>query len=92
MRVRAAGLPALVFVVALSMLAADVTVGCSQGYVSGVVTQKFTGGHDGGAYEIAVDGSPYEVPMSFWLTVHVGDAVRYTGTEWQIVKRSIGAP
>jgi hypothetical protein len=92
MRIRTGGLSAWIFLMALMLLAADVTVGCRQAYVSGIVTQKFAGGHDGGEYEIAIDGSPHDVPMTFWLSVQVGDRVRYTGTEWQIVGRSNGVP
>jgi len=92
MRIRTAGLWAWIFLMTLSLLAADVGAGWSQGYVSGVVTQKFTGGHDGDNYEIAVDGSPYDVPMTFWLSVQVGDTVKYAGRIWQIVRRSTGTP
>lgn len=86
----AAATVAVVVVVLLSLHVADATVGFGAGYVYGTVTQKFTGGHDGGDYELAVDGAPYEVPIMFWLSVQVGDTVRYTGTEWQVVKRSGG--
>lgn len=63
------------------LFAAGVAAGYGPGYVFGTVTQKFTGGRDGGEYEIAVNGTPYEVSMTFWLSVQVGDAVRCTGTE-----------
>lgn len=78
-----------IVVVLLSLRVAGATAGYGPGYVFGTVTQKFTGGHDGGEYEVAVDGAPYEVPMTFWLSVQVGDTVRYTGAEWQVVKRLI---
>jgi len=92
MRIRTAGRWVSIFLVVLSLLAADIGAGHSQGYVSGVVTQKFTGGRDGDTFEIAVDGSPYDVPMAFWLSVQVGDTVRHAGQMWQIVKRSIDYP
>jgi hypothetical protein len=88
MRIRTAGLWVWIFLAVLSLVAADTGAGHGQGYVAGVVTQKFTGGRDGDSFEIAVEGSPYEVPMTFWLSVQVGDTVRYAGQTWQIVKRA----
>ena len=82
-----AGAIALVVLLAVSLRAPEPAAGYGPGYVAGIVTQKFTGGHDGGEYEVAVNGAPYEVPMTFWLSVQVGDVVRYTGIEWQIVKK-----
>ena len=76
-----------IVLVLLSLHLAGAAAGYGPGYVFGTVTQKFTPGHDGGEYEIAVEGSPYEVPIMFWRSVQVGDTVRYTGTEWQVVKR-----
>jgi hypothetical protein len=82
-----AGALALVVLVAVSLRASEPAAGYGPGSVAGIVTQKFTGGHDGGEYEVAVNGAPYEVPMTVWLSVQVGDVVRYTGIEWQIVKK-----
>lgn len=84
-------LQALLFVLVLSLFAADFSVGCGQGYVYGPVTQKFTRGGDGGdTWIIAVDGKPYEVPQGFYLKVALGDTVKYTGKQWQLVKTARG--
>jgi hypothetical protein len=89
MLIKDAGVVALLLAVMLCLPAGgSVAAAYGPGYVFGVVTQKFTSGHDGGEWQIAVNGSPYEVPVMFWLSVNVGDAVRYTGTDWQVVKRS----
>lgn len=79
---------ALVLVAGLAVLAADFTVGCGQGYVYGPVDQKYTTGGDSGSYLISVNGTPYEVPMSFYYSVRVGDVVKFDGRSWRIVKRA----
>lgn len=79
---------ALVLVGIFAALAADVTVGCGQGYVYGPVDQKYTTGGDTGSYLISVNGTPYEVPMSFYYSVQVGDVVKFDGRSWSIVKRA----
>ncbi len=84
-------LQALMFVLVLSLLAADFSVGCGQGYVYGPVTQKFTrGGDSGDTWLIAVSGTPYEVPLGFYTKVELGDTVKYTGKQWQIIKTARG--
>ena len=83
MRVRT--IQALLFVLMLSALAADVSVGCGQGYVYGPVTQKFSSSGDRGAL-IAVNGQTFEVPDGFWQQVQVGDTVRYSHGQWEIVR------
>jgi len=83
MRVRT--IQALLFVLMLSALAADVSVGCGQGYVNGTVTQKFSSSGERGAL-IAVNGQSFEVPEGFWQQVQVGDTVRYSHGQWEIVR------
>ena len=82
---------ALVFVLVLSVFAADFTVGCGQGYVLGPVTQKYRSGSDASGYTIAVNGTPYDVPIDFYNRVNLGDTVKYTGSHWEIVKTASGA-
>ena len=92
MRVRA--LTVLFLVGLLSVFAADFTVGCGPEYVYGSVTQKINAGHDQNN-TIMVNGSPFEVPLSFYERVQVGDMVRFNGKEWSIVKpgeSSVPAP
>lgn len=69
----------------LSVFAADVTIGCGQDYVYGAVTQKINAGHEQNN-TIMVNGQPYEVPLTFYERVQVGDMVRFNGKEWSIVK------
>jgi len=76
----------LLFIAALSVFAAEVTVGCGrQDYVYGTVTQKFTPAEEA-TYEIKVDGTPYVVPTNFYYEVQVGDLVKYDGKQWQVIK------
>jgi hypothetical protein len=82
---------ALLFVLVLSVFAADFTVGCGQGYVYGPVTQKYRSGADQSDYTIAVNGTPYTVPIGFFNQVELGDTVKYTGSHWEIVKTAGGA-
>ena len=83
-------LQALLFVLVLSVFAADFSVGCGQGYVYGPVTQKFQSGGDNDGYTISVNGSPYTVPLEFFSRVNVGDTVKYAGSRWEIVKTASG--
>jgi hypothetical protein len=83
-------LQALVFVLVLSVFAADFTVGCGQGYVYGPVTQKFRTGGDAESWSIAVNGTPYTVPLEFYTQVQIGDTVKYAGSRWEIVKTASG--
>jgi hypothetical protein len=83
-------LQALLFVLVLSVFAADFTVGCGQGYVYGPVTQKFHTGGDSEAWNIAVNGTPYTVPLEFYDRVHLGDTVKFAGSHWEIVKTASG--
>ncbi len=57
------------------------------GDVHGLVTQKFSSGGDGGDYRIAVDGTPYGVPLDFYFAVNVGDTVNFDGRNWTIAGR-----
>lgn len=52
--------------------------------VAGVVTQKFTV-NDDASYIIAVDGTPYEVPLEVYLGAQVGSVVRFDGSHWSVV-------
>lgn len=79
-------LQALLFVLVLSVFAADFSVGCGQGYVYGPVTQKFRTGGDTESWQIAVNGTPYEVPQEFYNQVNLGDTVKFAGKRWEIVK------
>jgi len=81
---------ALVFILALSVFAADVSVGCGQGFIIGPVTAKYRGGADSGNYLIAVNDKPYDVPPDFYNQVQVGDTVKFTGRQWLIVKTANG--
>jgi hypothetical protein len=83
-------LQALLFVLVLSVFAADFSVGCGQGYVYGPVTQKFQSGGDNDGHTIAVNGTPYTVPLEFFNRVSVGDTVKFAGSTWQIVKTASG--
>jgi hypothetical protein len=82
---------AILFVLVLSLFAADFSLGCGKGFVYGPVTQKFRrGGDDGSTFLIAVSGTPYEVPQTFWFNVQLGDTVKYTGKQWLLVKTAKG--
>jgi hypothetical protein len=73
----------------LSLLAADFSVGCGHGYVYGPVGQKFApgGGQDAAPdRQIAINETVYDVPISFYNKVHVGDTVKFDGRDWTIVK------
>lgn len=78
---------ALLFVLALSGLAADMTVGCaSQQYVYGVVEAKFSGNGDANSAVLQIASETYTVPQGFYQSVQVGDWVRFDGKTWTIVK------
>ena len=84
MRVRT--IQALLFVLMLSALAADMSVGCGQqGYVYGAVTQKFSSSADRGRL-ISVNGQNFEVPEDFYTQVQVGDTVRFSHGHWEVVR------
>ena len=85
-------LTALLFVAILSLLAADMTVGCgSQAYVYGPVSQKFDVSGQETDRLIEINGQTYVVPHYFYAIVEVGDTVRFNGRQWSIVKHA-GAP
>jgi hypothetical protein len=78
----------LVFVALLSLLAADISVGCgAQAYVYGPVSQKYSPVPSEPNAQILISGQAYEVPMSFYNQVQVGDVVRFNGRAWSIVQR-----
>ena len=84
---------ALLFVALLSVLAADVTVGCgAHAYVYGPVEQKYVTGADEVDKLIMVGGQTYQVPATFYSVISVGDTVKYNGTKWTIVKTADGRP
>ena len=77
----------LLFVVALSGFAADMTVGCaSQAYVYGIVQNKYSGNGDAGNTVLEIASTTYTVPAGFYETVRIGDLVRFDGKTWTIVK------
>jgi hypothetical protein len=83
---------ALFFVAILSLLAADISVGCgSQAYVYGPVSQKFATSSQEANKFIEINGQMYEVPVDFYNAVEVGDTVRFNGKQWAVVKKA-GAP
>ena len=83
---------ALLFVALLSLLAADISVGCgSKAYVYGPVTQKFNTGAVQEEHMILINGDTYTVPIGFFEHVQVGDTVKFNGREWSIVKKA-GTP
>jgi hypothetical protein len=53
--------------------------------VDGAVSQKFTYSGEGTTL-IAVDGTPYAVPLDFYLRVQLGDTVHFDGVNWTIVE------
>jgi len=78
----------LLFVALLSLLAADISVGCgSQAYVYGPVTQKYSPVPSEPNAQILINGQAYEVPMSFYNKVQVGDVVRFNGRVWSVVQQ-----
>ncbi len=78
----------LFFIAMLSWFAADFTMGCGHGYVYGPVDQKFTKNQAEADAQIAVNNVPYNVPLSFYSQVQVGDTVKFDGRSWTIVKRA----
>ncbi len=78
----------LVFVLAVSALAADFGAGCTPngGYVYGVVQAKFSGTGDNDMSVLQIASDTFTVPAAFYDVVQVGDLVRYDGTGWTIVK------
>jgi len=81
-----------VFLVALSALAADFTMGCGQGYLVGTVTQKYATNGEAGTYAIGVDNRGYPVPEDFYYAVNIGDVVKYDGKAWSKVTGSNASP
>jgi len=53
--------------------------------VLGWVEEKY---QEGSEYVLVVDRVPYTVPYHFWVSVKVGDKVRYDGWKWEIVRRA----
>lgn len=83
----------LLFVALLSVLAADISVGCgSKAYVFGPVEQKYSTGADDADRMIMVGGQTYLVPPPFYSAISVGDTVKYNGSKWAIVKTADGRP
>ncbi|MCS7172810.1 MAG: hypothetical protein N0A24_05310 [Armatimonadetes bacterium] len=83
------GLKAIVGVVVAATVFAQVLPSCEeQGkVVLGWVDEKY---EEPPHYVIVVDRKPYSVPYSFFVTVQVGDKVRYDPQRraWQIVRRA----
>ena len=80
----------LVLIAALSLLAADVSVGCGQAYIYGVVDQKWTRTADDDVAEgrLLVAGQSVYVPLAFYMQVQQGDTVKFDGRNWTIVKHA----
>jgi hypothetical protein len=79
-------------ILALLMVGTMLTLAPSAGLgagpaVDGSVTQKFVSRGDDASVRIAVDGTPYEVPLGFYRVVQVGDIVHFDGTTWTITSR-----
>jgi hypothetical protein len=90
--IRGRALTTLLFVALLSLLAADISIGCgSQAYVFGTVTQKYVVSGEASDRFILVEGQSYAVPWDFYNKVQIGDVVRFNGHEWSIVQRG-GVP
>ena len=90
MRIRT--LRVVLFVLVLTMFAADFTAGCGSGYIYGQVTQKYRTGHDSWDFIISVNGQSYNVPPTFFQTVAVGDWVRFNGKDWTKAKPPTNPP
>jgi len=72
----------------LSVFAADISVGCGQGYVYGIVNQKLSNQSGEPDRQLVVNSEIFNVPVSFYNEVQVGDTVRFNGRDWTIVKRA----
>jgi len=77
---------ALVFVLALSAFAADVSIGCGSQYVYGVVWGKYPATGENNAWMIQVVNEWYSVPEDFYYRAEIGDTVKFDGKDWTIVK------
>ena len=80
---------ALVFVLALSTLAADFTIGCGQPYVYGIVSQKYARTGENDVWRLQIGSESWGVPEAFWYQAKLGDTVKFDGVRWSIVK-SVG--
>ena len=81
----------LVFVVLLSFLAADMSVGCGRAaYVFGQVEQKFSPTSQETDRLVMISGQTYLVPPLFFSQIDVGDTVKFNGSKWSIVKKADG--
>ena len=84
---------AVIFVAILSLLAADISVGCGANqYVFGPVEQKYVKEPDEYDGQIMVQGQTYLVPSTFYSAISVGDTVKFNGHKWSIVKTADGRP
>jgi hypothetical protein len=81
---------ALIFVIALSALAADISVGCGQPYVYGVVSQKYPRTGENDVWMLQIADESWGVPENFWHQVQLGDTVKFDGKTWSIVKTANG--
>ncbi len=90
--IRGQTVKAFFLVAILSVFAADISVGCGQGYVYGIVNQKISNQSGGPDRQLVINSETYDVPVSFYNVVQVGDAVRFTGGNWTIVKRATAPP
>lgn len=87
--------PALVAVVLVAMVVAQLIPGCgdtSSEIVVGWVDRKYTDrptdtGHSAVMYMLDINFRPYQVPKSFWDQVGVGDKVMWDGKKWVLLKK-----
>jgi hypothetical protein len=64
--------------------------GGSRPDVVGFVSEKRRAQQEFFPYLIVINNLEYGVPYEFWLTVEVGDLVRFAGGEWRVVRRARG--
>jgi len=83
-------LTALIFVLALSVFAADITIGCGQPYVYGPVVQKYARTGENDVWRLQVGSEIWSVPEDFYYKVSLGDTVKFDGKTWSIVMLANG--
>lgn len=64
------------------------TVGGSQPQVIGWIDEKRTRVWETTPHMIVINQQEYGVPYEFWLSVDIGDLVKYQDGRWSIVRRA----
>lgn len=59
-----------------------------QAQVIGWVEEKRTRVYETFPYMVVINQMEYGVPYEFWLTVGVGDLVKFDGIKWTIVRKA----